>query len=239
MSNVSRGLGATIAVGATNIGTILKITTPSMKRDQIDVSVLSTTGGFKSFIAGLADGGEFAVEGFFDTADVGQQLLYTKFSTSSVDTYTILFPTLVGASWSATCFVSTLDLGTDIDTTKAIGFKMTLKITGAPVMAITPVAGLSGLTFTGTSGSMEPTFATGVHSYYWTYITDTSITCTPVGASQQYTMYIDGVSQGTLNCGSVSVAIPFAAIGSKKIELIISEAGLSPLIYTVIVVRTA
>jgi len=239
MSNVSRGLGATLAVGATNIGTILKITTPSMKRDSIDVTVLSTASGFKQFIAGLADGGEFAVEGFFDTADAGQTALYAKFTSSAVDTYTITFPTLVGASWSASCFISTLDLGTDVDTTKAIGFKMTLKITGVPVLGITAVAGLSALTFTGASGSLSPSFNNSVYAYYWTFITTTSITCTPTGAAQQYTMYIDGVSQGIVNCGSVSGAIPFAATGSHKIDLIVSEASLSPLVYTIICVRTA
>lgn len=241
MSNVSRGLGATLQVGATNVGTITKISNPQMKRASIDVTTLSSPNGFKQFIAGLADAGNFTVEGFFDTSDAGQNLLNTKFINSTVDTYTVTFPSIVGASWTASCFITDLVLGGDADTTKALTFKATFLISGQPTFGTTATPGLTGLTLTGASGTLAPTFANGVLAYAWEFITTTSITLTPTaGTQQQYTMYVDGVSQGTFNTGSISPAIAFAAAGTvHKIDLVVSQAGYTPVTYSIIAVRTS
>ena len=225
MGNTSRGLGSTLAVGAQGIGTVTKIGSPTLKRDAIDITTLSATNGYKDFLAGLADPGNLTVEGYFDTADTGQNSLKNKFDAGTIDTYTLTFPTVTGASWTASCFIKELTLGDEADLTKAIGFKMTLQI--------------KGLSFNGTSGTLAPTFAIGVYAYSYTFITTTALTLTPTAASQQYTMYVDGVSQGLVNGGSVSAAIAFATAGSHKIDLIVSQAGYSPVVYTIIAVRTA
>ena len=240
MSNTSKGLGSILLVGATNIGTITKVNAPDLKRDAIDVTVLSSPYGFKQFIAGLADPGLFQIEGFFDTTDAGQNLMYNKFINGTVDTYTLTFPAIVGASWTANCFVKELSMGDEVDTTKAIAFKATLQVTGQPNIGTTATQGLTGLALTGASGTLQPTFATAVLPYAWEFITTTSITITPTaGTQQQYTMYVDGVNQGTFNTGSVSPAIAFAAIGAHKIDLVVSQAGYTPITYSVIAVRTA
>jgi len=210
-----------------------------MKRDAIDVTVLSSVNGFKQYIAGLADPGTFTVEGFFDTSDSGQNLLNTKFVNSTVDTYTMTFPTVLGASWTASCFIKELELGSEADTTKAIPFKATFQISGQPTIGTSATAGISALTLTGTSGALAPTFANNVYAYSYTFITSTSITLTPIAASQQYTMYVDGVNQGTFNGGSVSPAVAFASVGSHKIDLIVSQAGYTPVTYSIVAVRTA
>ncbi|MHB1654128.1 MAG: phage tail protein [Desulfitobacteriaceae bacterium] len=241
MGNVSNGIGATLTVGATNIGTITKITSPQMKRTAIDVTTLSTPNGFKQFIAGLADPGKITAEGFFNTADSGQNLLYNKFVSGTVDTYTLTFPSITGASWTATCFIDELDLATNVDMTKALDFKLSLQVSGQPNIGTTVTSGLSGLTLTGTSGVLSPTFANGVYAYAYTFITSTSITVTPAaGTQQQYTLYVDGVSQGTFNTGSVSPTIAYASAGTThKIDLVVSGTGFTPVTYSVIAVRTS
>ncbi len=241
MGNVSNGIGATLTVGATNIGTITKITSPQMKRTAIDVTTLSTPNGFKQFIAGLADPGKITAEGFFNTADSGQNLLYNKFVTGTVDTYTLTFPSITGASWTATCFIDELDLATNVDMTKALDFKLSLQVSGQPNIGTSVTSGLSGLTLTGTSGTLSPTFANGVYAYAYTFITSTSITVTPAsGIQQQYTLYLDGVSQGTFNTGSISPAIAYATANTThKIDLVVSSAGYTPVTYSVIAVRTS
>lgn len=240
MSNVSRGLGATLAVGATPIGTITKVSSPAMKRAAIDITTLDAIDGFQSFIAGLADPGLFSVEGFLDTADTGQMLLYEKFKAGTVDTYTITFPAIVGASWTASCYIQDLDLGNDADLTKAISFKATFKISGEPDIGTSATSGLSNLTLTGTGGALAPSFNNAKYAYSYIFNTSTSITITPGAAAQQtYTMYVDGVLIGTYNTGSVSAAIAFGAAISKKVDIIVSKAGYTPLVYTIIAVRTS
>lgn len=241
MANVASGIGATLKVGATNIGTITKITSPQMKRASIDVTTLSSPNGFKQFIAGLADPGKFTVEGFFDTADSGQNLLYNKFVNSSVDTYTITFPSITGASWTATCFIDQLDLGANVDTTKPVDFKASFQVTGQPNIGISVTAGLTGLSLTGTTGTLSPTFANGTYAYAYTFTTSTAITVTPAASTQQqYTMYVDGVNQGTFNTGSVSPSIAYAAAGTThEIDLVISNTGFTPVTYSIIAVRTS
>lgn len=241
MANLANGLGATLLVGATNIGTIIKLTSPQMKRTAIDVTTLSSPGGFKQFLAGLADPGKIVAEGFFNTADSGQNLLYNKFVGGTIDTYTLTFPSITGASWTATCFIDELDLGTNVDLTKALDFKLSLQVSGQPNIGTSVTSGLSGLTLTGTSGTLSPTFANGIYSYAYTFITSTSITVTPTaGTQQQYTMYVDGVNQGTFNTGSVSPVIAYATSGTThKIDLVVSGIGFTPVTYSVIGVRTA
>lgn len=241
MANISSGIGALLTVGATNIGTITKLTSPQLKRTAIDVTTLSSPAGFKQFIAGLADPGKITAEGFFNTADSGQNLLYNKFVSGAVDTYTLTFPSITGASWTATCFIEELDLATNVDMTKALDFKLSLQVSGQPNIGTTVTSGLSGLTLTGTSGTLSPVFANGVYAYAYTFITSTSITATPTaGTQQQYTMYVDGVNQGTFNTGSISPTIAYASLGTThKIDLVVSGIGLTPLTYSVIGVRTA
>lgn len=241
MPNISAGIGATLTVGATNIGTITKIGSPAMKRTAIDVTTLSSLNGFKQFISGLADPGKITAEGFFNTADSGQNLLYNKFVNGTVDTYTITFPSITGASWTATCFIDELDFAPNVDMTKALDFKMSLQVSGQPNIGTSVTAGLTGLTLTGTSGSLSPAFATGTYAYSYTFTTATSITVTPAASTQQqYTMYVDGISQGTFNTGSVSPTIAYATAGTThKIDLVVSSAGYTPLTYTVIAVRTS
>jgi len=119
-----------------------------MKRTPIDVTTLSSPNGFKQFIAGLADPGTFDVEGYFDTSDSGQNALYNKFVGGTVDNYTLTFPAVVGASWTASCFIKDLDIGMDADTTKALTFKASIQINGQPNIGTVVTSGLSGLTLT-------------------------------------------------------------------------------------------
>jgi len=211
-----------------------------MKRTAIDVTTLSSPGGFKQFLAGLADPGKITAEGFFNTADSGQNLLYNKFVNGTVDTYTLTFPSITGASWTATAFIDELDLATNVDMTKALDFKMSLQVSGQPNIGTSVTSGLGGLTLTGTAGALTPTFANGIYAYAYTFTTNTTITVTPTaGTQQQYTMYVDGVNQGTFNTGSVSPAIAYASIGSHKIDLVVSGTGYTPLTYSTIAVRTS
>ncbi|SPF51126.1 hypothetical protein SBF1_50010 [Candidatus Desulfosporosinus infrequens] len=191
-------------------------------------------------MAGLADAGTFGVEGLFDTADAGQMTLNANFIASEMALCTITFPSIVGASWSATCMISDLQMGGDLDVTKAATFKCTLTINGEPSFATVPAPALTGLTASGTSGTFSPSFSGSTMSYGYDFITSTSIAFTPTASeSLQCTLYVDGVIQGAaFTVGTASPAIAFSTAGSHLVSLVISGAGYSSQTYTITAVRT-
>ena len=240
MANLANGIGATLTVGATNIGTITKITSPQMKRTAIDVTTLSSPGGFKQFLAGLADPGKITAEGFFNTADSGQNLLYNKFVNGTVDTYTLTFPSITGASWTATAFIDELDLATNVDMTKALDFKMSLQVSGQPNIGTSVTSGLSGLTLTGTAGSLTPTFANGIYAYAYTFTTDTIDHSNPDGGNPATVHHVRRWGESrTFNTGSVSPRSLCKRGNCHKIDLVVSGTGYTPLTYSTIAVRTS
>ncbi len=80
------GLGLTLSIGTqggaptyTVIAGLTKVTPPKPKWGTEDVTVLNQAAPDRQFIKTLRDLGEIAVEGFRETADPGQQALYTAF----------------------------------------------------------------------------------------------------------------------------------------------------------------
>jgi hypothetical protein len=88
---------------------------------------------------------------------------------------------------------------------------------------------------------LSPAFANNKLNYSWTFTTLTSITVTPTGASQTMDIYADGVLvQENLASGATSNAITgfAAAATSRRIDVVAKEAGKSPMMYTIVAVRT-
>ena len=240
--NISRGLGSTLAIGATGIGSIKKIGGITLKREMIDITTLAASGGYKSFIPGLVDGGSVAIEGFMDTGDAGQNLLLTKlgtqFTNQAADAFTITFPTITGAAWTFNGFIESLDMSGDADDKNAIPFKMSVKVTGQPTFATSATADLSAIGLS--SGTVAPTFV-GTQYVYVAEIAGTAEIVTPVGsAGQTYDYYADGTFIGTYSQGSASASTAFAIIGvTHTFTIIVKQSGYSPKTYTVTVVKTS
>ena len=232
-----RTIGTTLAKGGVNIGSLTKISPPERSTDSIDITTLDVVDGYKKFMPGLKDGGEVTVSGFFDSADVGQLALDTAFEAGSEDTYIITFPATIGATFTFAALVTKFAPG-EVNTEDPLSFELTLKVSGKPILAVTPSAGLTALALSG-GGAISPTAAAGTLSYAYVFTGQTSITVSLTAANHTLKLYVDDVYVQDLTSGSASNAIAgFTAQTSKKLVIVAFEAGKSPKTYTIAATRT-
>lgn len=231
-------MGTKLKIGANSIAELTEIGGLDISADTIDVTSLDSN-GWRSFIQGVKDAGEVSISGFFNPSDTnGQNTLYTYLTAGTIGTFTILFPSPLVCQWDFSAVVTKFTTSAAME--DAITFEATLKVSGVPSLGITASAGLSGLAFTGgTSPVLTPTFANGIPSYSYTFTTATSITLTATAASHTIQLFIDGVLSQTLTSGSPSSALSYAAVGSKRLTVVATEAGKASKVYDVIAVRTS
>lgn len=94
-------------------------------------------------------------------------------------------------------------------------------LAGVPTSVST---GLSGLSLTGTNGTLSPAFGAAVRYYTFGGVTATAVTVTPTAASHTIKLYVDGVYSQDIVSGETSDSIPMA-IGTKKLTITAQELG--------------
>ena len=127
----SNAMGTVLKKGTTPIAGLKSIAGLEISAEQIDVTALDTTGGYKTFIAGAKDAGEVKITGFF----LGDQFqtMYTDFDAGTVASYTIEFPdkiTTAGSKWAFSAVITKVSTGADVG--GAVSFEATLKVSGQP-----------------------------------------------------------------------------------------------------------
>lgn len=234
-----RAIGTILQIGAAAIAEVKSIGGIELTADTIETTTLSSTGGYKEFIGGFKEAGEVTVTGFFNPSDTnGQMAMYSAFQSGVTNSFTIIFPSTLGASWVFTGVVTGFKT-TDIDTDNAIGFESTIKVSGAPSLGTTASAGLSALALTATGGTLSPAFANGNYSYTFSGVSATSATVTATTAgAQTIKLYIDGTYSQDLVSGSPSAAIPLTINIGKKLTILANESGKTQKVYEVVVVKT-
>lgn len=104
---------------------------------------------------------------------------------------------------------------------------------------VTASGGLTGLALTGTGGTLSPAFGAATRYYTFGGLTAASFTITATAANHTIQVYVNDVLTQTLTSGVASAAIAMAAVGTKKIRIVASEAGKSSQTTEIIVVKTA
>lgn len=225
----------TIKTGINLIGEVISIGGLSLDSDMVDVTTLASTDEYKEFIQGFRDAGEVPIAGNMYPGDTnGQAALLTDFNAGTLGSYTITFPTSMGATWTFSALVKSFKAG-DADVGGALKFEAVLKISGKPSLNISASAGLSALTLTAVGGAISPAFATGLRSYTFIGITAASVTITPTAASHTIKLYIDGVYSQDIVSASASSAIALTIAVSKLLTLVVNEPGKNSITYSIIV----
>ena len=133
----SNAVGTSLKVGtstsAVAVGGLKSISGVELSAENIDVTDLANSTGYRSVLPSFKDGGEVALEGFFDGDDAGQEALYELMADGDSDTFVITFPTAIGKKWTFTGIVTKFATGFDVD--DAVTFSCTVKVSGAPVLA--------------------------------------------------------------------------------------------------------
>lgn len=123
------GKTITVADGTATLGELWDITAPEIAIDEIETTVYSSS-TWKTFMAGLKDGGTLNISILYDGADASMNRLYNRAigdPTSNTDTYTITFPD------SKTMIFTGIITGVPIETPKdeKIIMSFNIKVSGA------------------------------------------------------------------------------------------------------------
>lgn len=232
----NRSVGTKLKIGANFIADLTEIGGLELSADTIDTTTLDSTGGYREFIGGFKDGGEVSLSGFFKPSDAGQAAVYAAFMAGTTDTYQILFPSDLGASWDFKGVITGFTTGAALE--DAISFEATVKVSGQPSLGLTASANLTALAVA--TATLAPAFTGGTYNYTAT-TTGTSMTVTATLTGMTCDVYVDDVLHASkVASGAASPAIAISGVGAtKKITVIYNENGKSAKMYEVIVHKTA
>jgi hypothetical protein len=226
-------IGTKLKKGTTVIGELTSIGGLSLSADTRETTTLDSPNGYRTYSSGLKDAGEVSLSGYFNPNEHAG--LFNDYESGVVGNYTIEFPIVLGANWIFDAIVTNYETGAELE--DSISFEATLKLSGKPTLQLTPSAGISALTVTGTGGTLSPTFNKDVFSYTYNGVTATSVTFLPTAANHDIKYYIDGVLSKTSTSGT---AEPFSmTIGTKVFKIEVQEPSKSPKTYTITVTKVS
>lgn len=130
-----RGLGTTLEfekAGSESanlvIGNLTSIGEIGADADEIDVTTLDSTGGYREFIPGFKDAGEVALSGYFVKGKNHDKII-ELFDSGEARNGIINFPS--GTKITFPCFVKSYKVGPE-EVDGAVGFSASLRVTGKP-----------------------------------------------------------------------------------------------------------
>ena len=122
--------GTTLTVSGTTIAELTNISGPGISMDTVETTNHDSPSGYREFVAGLTDAGEFSVTGNLIASSTTVSDLIINGS-QTARTYAITFPN--NLAWSFSGFI------TNFDTTGAYDGKLeytfSIKVSGAPTFS--------------------------------------------------------------------------------------------------------
>jgi len=114
--------GSPLVVGKlTSVGEI------QPESEEVDVTTLDSTGGYREYIQGFRDSGELELSGYHDAGDAGQKAMRTAFDSGEAGAFEVAFPD--GSTVDFSGFVKSHTIGSaEVD--GAIGFGAVIRISG-------------------------------------------------------------------------------------------------------------
>ena len=96
--------------------------------EEVDITTLESTGGYREYMQGFRDSGELEITGFHDADDAGQTALRTAFASGASGSFEVKFPDDTAVTFSG--FIKSHTIGSaEVD--GAIGFGAVIRISGA------------------------------------------------------------------------------------------------------------
>lgn len=134
---LARGDGASPEV-FTSVVELIDITPPSMTKDQIEATHHASPGGFREFIPGMKDGGEFTavfnwIKSHATQGNASGGLLNDFLNQDTPRNWRISFPGSPVMTWTFRAVVTGFNPSTPIDDRMTVN--ATFKVSGAPTVA--------------------------------------------------------------------------------------------------------
>lgn len=233
MTKALTGFGVSLLRGTTPIAEITSITPPSFNSETIDVTNHDSLGRMAEFIGGMRSSDDVKITGNFILADAGQALLLADQADGLVHAYTLVFPTAWGASFDFSVVV--LKFGLTPFTVKgdAVGFDVTMKVSGAVTLNKTLSAGLTTPFFVFSPAGVNVPVASGTPG---TYVNSQANTVSSVTVTPTATAGVITVNGAVVATGAASSAISLGAAGSlTPVNIVVQEVGKVSKTYAILV----
>lgn len=124
------------------VGGLKSISGIDVNADEVEVTDMGNTDGYREYLPGFKDGGEVPVSGYLDGEDDGQDRMYELLESGDVVDCKIQFPAKIGKTWSFKAGVTKFTTSAEVD--DAITFDATLKVSGKPTLAATNTQAVGG-----------------------------------------------------------------------------------------------
>lgn len=233
--------GTTLKRGVNAIAELTNIGGVEIKAETIDVTSHDSASGYREWILGLKDAGEISIEGNFIPGDTNGQIgLKTDLLAGTLQAFTITFPAALATVWTFNAIVSKFKINDAKSGNEAATFSATLKISGAPTLAIT--ASADATTIAVSVGTLVPAWSATVYDYVDAVVTGTAnLTFTVTDATAVITLYNSFTgATSTLGTGVPSAAQTLGAADSVTTFIVTcTDTNKTPKIYTVKVARAA
>lgn len=109
------------------VGKLTSVGEIAPEAEEVDVTTLESTGGYREYIQGFRDSGEVEIEGFHDAGDAGQKAMRAAFASGESGAFEVAFPD--GTSVKFNGFVKSHTIGSaEVD--GAIGFGAAIRVSG-------------------------------------------------------------------------------------------------------------
>ena len=141
MSAYAQGTQLQVGDGAgpevfTTVAEVLDITGPGIEREEIDTTSHDVSDGFRTFIAGLADGGEVSFDiqytpGHATHAETARGIVSLALS-GTVANWRVVLPVTPSKRWNFTGFVSGFEPGYPVG--DKMSGSVTIKVTARPTL---------------------------------------------------------------------------------------------------------
>lgn len=114
-----------------NVGRLTSVGEIQPEAEEIDITTLDSTDGYREFMQGFRDSGEVQLSGYHDGADAGQSALREAFASGKSGAFVVTFPD--GCTVTFSGFVRSHTIGSaEVD--GAIGFGAVVRISGPVVV---------------------------------------------------------------------------------------------------------
>ena len=109
------------------VGKLTSVSEIEPEAEEVDVTTLESTGGYREYIQGFRDSGEVSLEGYHDAGDAGQKAVRSAFASGAKCEFEVGFPDGTKAAFSG--FIKKHSIGS-AEGDGAIGFGAVIRVSG-------------------------------------------------------------------------------------------------------------
>lgn len=232
MTEAIMACGVVLTRDGNEIAEITNIDGVEMTRDAIEVSSHGSANCHKEYIPGMRDTGEVKVEGNFIAGDSDGQIgLEDDYVAGTLQSFVLTFPTAITATWAFNAYVTSFKVG-GFAVGDKLSFSATLKVSGAPTLAITAVTAPASIVVNGdvtTPMTLIPTYDGATYEYMADGSSDNSITVTVTAAGADEIT----VNGSAVESGSPSQSISLTSGAITTVVVVVKEDNKVSKTYTI------